>query len=254
MKKIILAMFAIIIILNISSCKTEYQEDEIHSINDALKISAWVLNEDLDENGSWTIYENIRGGSWTESDGRIFDSNEDDIFALERLKLNEVRTMAPFNFMEMYNLNIHIEYDGMIGVESEDEYIRLMYSGKPPTEWSGWLEGSNNMPSSLYVNICPLDEYPSGIGVRNDIQRTKREYYLNVNAYKSVGAAIEELPTIRARLKLVVLEDKGLPSKHDSLGNYVGVEMSRFMSIELVSYEYSDIYKILEDISDEEDD
>jgi hypothetical protein len=69
-----------------------------------------------------------------------------------------------------------------------------------------------------------------------------REYYLSVNAYKFDN---EQSPIIKAQLKLIQLEDKS-ESGHAE-------KRSGCFSIELISYEYSDIYRLLDEIVDDED-
>lgn len=48
MKKIIIALLVGIILLSVSSCVAENQEYS-YSIKDALKISAWILDEDYEK-------------------------------------------------------------------------------------------------------------------------------------------------------------------------------------------------------------
>jgi len=246
MKKIITALFAAIILLNAGSCVNKNETPEYnYSIKDALKISAWVIDESRKED-YWEITDRV-----LKDDGWYYVENED--VRLERLKLNEVRIMAPFNWMHMTNLNIFIEFEGVIEVTSEDEYIRVTYNDKNPSQPGMGVSENVKAPYAVYANICPLTEIDLSGGIhniRNDIKKTNREYYINVNAYNFGN---EETPVIRAKLKLLVLEDKAIPVNYDSIGSYVGEEMSRFLSVEFISYEYSDRYKLMDEITDDEE-
>ena len=62
-----------------------------------------------------------------------------------------------------------------------------------------------------------------------------REYYLAVNAYSFDN---ESSPVVTAKLKLVQL---GKPENPDEV-------MTGYYSIELISYEYNDAYKMMEDL------
>jgi len=246
MKKIIAALLAGIILLSFSSCA---DENTSYSIKDALKISAWVLDESIEEN-YWEVSDMVL------TENGWYHVEREDV-RLERLKLNEVRIMAHFNYLYMTNLNIFFEFDGIVEVVPEDEYIRVGYCTKNSDQPyqsgrdMGMMFGEVKVPYAVYVNVLPLDEYPSGVGIRDDIKKTDREYYLTVNAYNFGN---EKTPVIRARLKLLILEDKGLLRNYSSSGEYVGEERSRFLSIELISYEYSDRYIILDELWDDVED
>jgi len=245
MKKIIMAFIAGIIMLSFNSCTAKDQEYS-YTIKDALKISAWVVDENFDIN-DWVTDEEY---------GAVV---ERDYVNLERLKLNKVRTMAPLCYRDMLNLNIFFEFDGIIEVSTDDECIRLDYNNKNPTQPGKGGAGdtileSVRWPLELYVNVCPLDKYTSATALVRSTAKIGKEYYLNVNAYRFDN---EETPVIRAQLKLVVLEDKALFNIEDDNVDFFGLlpkERSRFFSIELISYEYSDVYIILDELWDDEDD
>ena len=252
MKKIIIVLlFAGLILLSFSSCKAENQEYS-YTIRDALKISAWVLDKSIDENGYFTEDEHyVHHCYWEEIGGRIIDSHEEDVFVLDRLKLNEVRTMVPMAYM-MTNLNIYCEFDGIIEVDTDDEYIRMANISNTS---DFCMEYTNvRWTYELCVNVCPLDRYYSSgekMVMLGDA-KVGREYSLNVNAYRFEN---EESPIIRAKLKFIVLEDKTSPGSEDFLRLYPKGR-SRFLSVEMISYEYSDVYIILDELWDaeEEDD
>ena len=264
MKKIIIALLAVIILLSLSSCADE-ETDQSYSIKDALKISAWVLDESIEGDVDWIIV-------WLEEESYGYPADtvdgveRDDIYALERLNLNEVRKLAPLNRYG-HNLNILFEFDGIIEVEEhEEESIQLSYDGNNPSQFessgNNSVYGSFKVPREVYVNVCPLGRYFDLSDRKTNIRsyaRIESEYYLYINAYKFDN---EESPVIRAKLKFVVLEDKtkqpdsyGIISSVDSK-YFDGIpyeEQSRFLSIEVVSYEYSDMYRLMDEIVDDDE-
>jgi hypothetical protein len=260
MKKIIIALLAGIILLSLVSCADE-ETDQNYSIKDALKISAWVLDESIEGDVD-------RGMDWiTESTGYPVDLVDgvicDDIYALERLNLNKVRKLAPLNRYGQ-NLNILFEFDGIIEVEVSDDYLQLSYNGNNPSQFepsTNNFYASFKVPREVYVNVCPLAQYYDLSDRKANVRSYARigsEYYLYVNAYKFDN---EETPVIRAKLKLVVLEDKtkqpdsfGIEGEDSEYDKVPYKERSRFLSIEVVSYEYSDMYRLLDEIVDDEDD
>ena len=260
MRKIIIVLLTGIILVSLASCAVEDQEVS-YSIKDALKISAWVLDKNIEGEVDWDM-------DWiTESTGYRVDLVDgvicDDIYALERLKLNEVRKLTPLNRYGQ-NLNILFEFDGIIEVEESDDYLQLSYNGIYPSQFetsSNNVHASFKVPHEVYVNVCPLAQYYALSDRKANVRNTARigsEYYLYVNAYKFDN---EETPVIRAKLKLIVLEDKtkrlgsyDFPDIEDyKFDNLSYEDSSRFLSIEVVSYEYSDMYRLMDEIVDEED-
>ena len=76
---------------------------------------------------------------------------------------------------------------------------------------------------------------------------TDNEYDLIIRAYDYSDTLL-----VTAKIKLVALDDEHFPSEQFS--NWVfaaNEEKTRFLSIELVSYEYSDIYKLDESMYEE---
>ena len=248
-KAVILLLLVSIIstVISINSCENKNQ-DYTYSIKDALKISAWVLDESRDENGYWIEdTEYINRSFWFENDGTIIDSAEDDVFVEEPLKLNDVRIMVPMGHFTP-DINIYCEFDGIIEADTDDEYIRLANRSNPNDTI---MEHKNvRQPYKLHVEVCPLDRYYSPLETYVMLSSTKlgKEYSLNINAYRFDN---EESPIIRAKLKFVVLEDKSSPDSPD-YAELSPKGYSRFLSVELVSYEYSDSYIILDELWDEE--
>jgi len=229
MKKIIL-LFAGIILLNFSSCT---RETEGYSIKDALKISAIVFDESIEGN----IYK-----------------NEDTVYTLKALKMNEVNLASPLR-VELWSITFFIEFNGIIEVTSENEDV-WMYWGRTPN-WvdssrtggeSGESEISVRTAVESYISVNPLPTKIANVPtLRGNISFATTEWYLNVNAYRFDN---EDIPIIRARLKIDTVHDKDYICTLDS-GEDLG---TRCFSVELISYEYSDIYKFMDEIIDEEDD
>ena len=242
MKKTVLLSLVTILLLSLNACVNKDQEYG-YNIKDALKISAYLY----DENSGEDYYVLNILGDYIYNPG-------DGVFELERLKLNEVRLMGPLGFNAL-NLNILFEFDGIIEVISEDKDVQLFYKYSIHPEPIFGTTGSEGPESYGYemkllnegfVAVNPLGSNDGhkfvGDGIKILPHSVGREYYLNVNAYKFDST---EHAIIRARLKIVHLEDK-------AKGN--NAKSSCCFSIEMVSYEYSDIYRIMNDIDDEDDD
>ena len=226
MKKIIMVLLAVIILLSLASCADE-ETDQSYSIKDALKISAYVFDETIDGN----VY---------------YDFNT--VYDLEQLKMNELRSMAP-NTNDVRYLEMFLEFDGIIEVIAENEDIQLSINNTL-TRWhsdeSIYSERIDTFTTKFsrkgFVSLSPLFGELIGrvggiYGWRGEVGA---ERYLNINAYKFDN---EKTPVIRARVKLVALEDS----------EYTPDPIKGFgYSIELVSYEYSDMAKLLDDIVDDE--
>ncbi|MCL2774814.1 MAG: hypothetical protein FWD71_15925 [Oscillospiraceae bacterium] len=230
MKKIVIALFAGLILLNLSSC-ADPDMNYSYSIKDALKISAYLFDDSVDMNEP--IYY-----------------DDDTEYTLEQLKLNEVRLMMPQGAMQnelntadkisACGLVLYLEFDGIIKVVSENEYVRLARMGVSSYDMQLAFAG--------YVDAYPLRVKQFN---ENDLYEIDKfvpgtEYILNVNAYNFDN---DKSPIIRAKIKLVALED----AANDAGFYNDGKPESRCVSIELISYEYSDAYKLMDEITDFED-
>lgn len=208
MKKIILILLSCIFLLNINSCKVSGEIN--YDIREALKIKTWVLDKSREGTGYWVTDNKFPNeGYWV--DESTTQMVADEVFELDRLKLNDVRVMAPLGYMTMKNLNILVEFNGIIEVEIEDEneYILLSYNENNPSIPGITLDkqisaGSVKSALSFYVNVCPLGFSHSGTAIVSPVTKTNSEYHLIVKAYKFVN---EEVPYATARLKLVALEE-----------------------------------------------
>jgi hypothetical protein len=226
MKKIIIALLVVIILLSFASCIDE-ETEQSYSIKDALKISAYVFDETIDGN----VY---------------YDFNT--VYDLEQLKMNELRSMAP-NTNDVRYLEMFLEFDGIIEVIAENEDIQLSINNTL-TRWhsdeSIYSERIDTFTTKFsrkgFVSLSPLFGELIGRvgGIYGWTGEVGAERYLNINAYKFDN---EKTPVIRARVKLVALEDS----------EYTPDPIKGFgYSIEVVSYEYSDMAKLLDDIVDDE--
>jgi hypothetical protein len=149
----------------------------------------------------------------------LVDESDDTIFALERLNLNEARIMAA---TDIENLGLHLEINGIreivtrLDIIAESEDIVLSHARVPP---------------GGVINVF-LASISAG-----------KEYYLAVYAFREGFAST---PRIVARLRLVVLED------------YINIiddysDFSSFVSIELISYEITELDKIIYGIYDDDE-
>ena len=242
MKKIIIALSTGIILLSLASCADE-ETDQSYSIKDALKISAYVFDENSEED-YFVLHEM----------GHYYYNEDDTLYQLEQLKLNEIRLLPPVSGAEIKNmglLNIFVEFDGIIEVISENEDVHLSRNNNLTPYYEDESQAGRTFGFSAkfvrqgFFSANPLVDDEILTHVRKDPQSAGlwytagipgQEYYLTVNAYKFDN---EQTPVIRVQLKFVVLEDKTNVS-------------SRCFSVELVSYEYSDMAKLLDDIVDDE--
>lgn len=245
MKKLITLVLLLTMLLCLGSC----QDEKVESIRETLKINAWVLDSKLEGRGYWSYIQKHRaGGEWV-----FYDSqeklHEDDVFKYDRLQLNQPRIMAPMGYKGMYNLNIWLDFDGIVEVEKEniDDHIRLSYSLDSPNEpWRSHMSSDNSfrVHAPTAISICPVGKFHNGSGLILNATLTNREYHIIVKAYELDGTLL-----VTARLKFVVLNDEGYPYEEYPNSIYApNEERSRFVSVELISYEYSDIYKFDEEL------
>lgn len=222
-RKILCLTAAAVLFLMFTSCMAGNTEQEYVSMKDALKISVYTYDEETDTN------------------------------SFETLKLNEPKTMmyisGTYNGMETTNFNVHVSYeDGICNIISEEKDIQLSV-GK---NGGVWRRGEDSLTRSYGYEVqvsregyFAFNPYGGKRGnmVLGDEEKvryyevegyTGREYYLDVHACDYDGT-----PVIQAKLKLVQLEDPATLKLGDT-------KSSGRCSIELVSYEYGDAYKIME--------
>ena len=250
--KRLLAMLVLSVLL--VSCGEYVPEENKVDIIDELKISAYLLGEEFENSGYWAYSEDlqyINQGYWVSDDGRQYE--DDEVFTLERLEVGEVRTLAPLGYNRMHNLNLFIDFEGIVEVEPnplDDDRIRLTYSLDFPTEpWQGrTIEAESIRTSAPFT----LSAYP--VGKNTNADRISSTFTLTDNEYDLIIRAYDYSDTllVTAKIKLVALDDEHFPSEQFS--NWVfaaNEEKTRFLTIELVSYEYSDVYKLDESMYEE---
>ena len=251
--KRLLAMLILSVLL--VSCGEYVPEEDKVDIKDELKISAYLLGEEFEDNGYWAYSEDLQYpnfGYWVSDNERQYD--DDEVFALEELEVGEVRTLAPLGYNRMHNLNLFVDFEGYIEVETEpidDERIRLAYSLDYPTEpWRGnkTQENSFRVRAPAAIEAYPIGKFTAAEALIQTFTLTEKEYNITIKAYDDGGDLL-----VTAKIKLVALDDEHFPSEQFS--NWVfaaNEEKTRFLTIELVSYEYSDIYKLDESMYEED--
>ena len=221
-------------------------DEEEPSILDALKISAWVMEQSLVGTGYWEYVEKVKNnGRWVSDDGTEVDS--DEVFEFDRLELGVPRVMAPMGYNYEYNLNLRFECDGIVEVETDppdDATIRINYSpSSPDAVLLGDITRRNRVKvrAPITVNVLPSGKFTNDSGnMVTPFTLTEREYFLNVRTYDMTDRQI-----ISARLRLTVLDDPHFPYWEFSNWSFASGEVkSRFVEVELVEYEYSDQYKL----------
>ena len=250
--KRLLAMLILSVLL-VSCGEYEPEENKV-DIKDELKISAYLLGEEFEDNGYWAYSEDLQYpnfGYWVSDNERQYD--DDEVFALEELEVGEVRTLAPLGYNRMHNLNLFVDFEGYIEVETEpidDERIRLAYSLDYPTEpWRGnkTQENSFRVRAPAAIEAYPIGKFTAAEALIQTFTLTEKEYNITIKAYDDGGDLL-----VTAKIKLVALDDEHFPSEQFS--NWVfaaNEEKTRFLTIELVSYEYSDVYKLDESMYEE---
>ncbi|MBE6611550.1 MAG: hypothetical protein E7632_03560 [Ruminococcaceae bacterium] len=242
MKKIMILL--LITALAFANCSCFFEAEEEESILDALKISAWVLDEELEGTGYWA-YEKLANGHgyWVSNDGKEVDS--DSVFVYEQLEVGKPRVCAPLGYNHSHNLLIFLDFEGTVQVETDDPSdttLRLAYSLSDPMNPSlgNWTEeNAFRARAPMAVGVCPTGNFTNAGRIVTSDTPVDYEYYINVTAYEE-----DNTPLIMARIKLTVLEDPHYPYREVSFWSKSPNEVrSRFLSIELVEYEFSDVYK-----------
>lgn len=226
MKKIFLFLAICVLPITLFSCSTD--NTPVISINDVLKISAYVYNED--------------GKTW----------------GIQTLHLNEPKELVPTYVLQDYedkimvNFNIHFEYEDGICIMSAPNRDMQLSVGKNGGVWKRGEDMStrvydfqNNYELTLsrpgYMAVAMFGMKNRDIYVSDEVAPFFKNFeaYIGQEYYLTVKACnFDKVPVITAQLKFTSLED-------DSYTDGT----SRYFSIELVSYEYSDFYRMMEDAS-----
>ncbi len=236
----------------------EEGEEAPEPMDDLMKISTWVLDPELEGKGYWAYSDDYRThnryGYWVPNEGES-DVDEDKVFVKEQLRTGKVYTMAPMGYQLTANLNLYFEFDGLVTVEktepADNTILTVFNTGDTwSNQWSGETVVSAYAPCT--VNILPVgkilgSEGGSGLLIWPDTLAGK-EYLLTVKGYELDGSLM-----VTAQIKLTTLEDAAYPYeevvKNTSRGYsavwQAGEKRTRFCSVEVVSYEYSDQYKMM---------
>lgn len=264
MKRII--TFLLFILFVCTSCvASDAEPEETVSIEEMLKIRTWLLDEELEGKGRWGYISDAEktyprkadgDGYWIPDDGVTQVENE-DVFVLEELEPGVPRTMAPMTMsmaregkegINYYNLLLYIDFEGIVEVvkiEPNDSSIRLVYSLNSPI-----IEGEiakRNGPCT--INVCPVGKVVASQSTASLVARNTlvdKEYTLQVRCYAWDGT-----PVVTADVKITSIPDPEYSWQTDYEGRYgelyqVGEERTRFCKIELLSYEYNEMYLLKE--------
>ena len=231
-------LFPLIIITLILTACTELP---VTPMSEALKISTFLYPEDISDS---IDYHNA-----TLSELKALD---DSRMEFDSLELGKERMIAYAGYNNTVGLNFKFVFEGgIVEIISEDkdvqmsvdEQCRLMTEGNARAERhygyeirianSGYaalvpLGGCGGMVAYDNISVFPMQipNYPGPRGAGT-------EYYVKINAYEGSSTTA---PKITAELKFTHL------GKSDA-----ELYTSNFCSVELISYDYGDAYKLMEE-------
>jgi len=234
----------------------EEGEEEPEAMEDLMKISTWVLDPELEGKGYWMYSDDMKNhryqGYWVPNEGEPAVADE-DVFALERLEVGVPRT-AIMNYGTQ-GVDIQVDFEGIVEVtkkEPSDNSILIdFYEDDYWDQWNGLTSIRRNGP--VGVSVLPVGKLLSYEGVGGPLgihsTLTGKEYTIVIKGYELDGKLM-----VTAELKLTTIPDEGFPYEEvmdNSVFGYgeiyqYGEDRTRFCSIELVSYEYSDQYKMMQ--------
>ena len=235
--KLLPLIFALALLL--TACSDT--EPESPKMSEALKISTYMYPKEISDS---IDYHNTTVNALEELDSSGV--------ALERLTLGEERLLARADHDDLLNLNFKFEYDGgMIEVISEKKDVQLSV-GEKKEKWTLENEYSErqfgydlNIANSGYIALAPLgggsaSTYVDEISVLSNViprypgpRGAGTEYYVVVKAYEGSNNVS---PTITVTILLTQL------GTTDREPYYSG-----FCSAKILSYDYSDAYKLMEE-------
>ena len=203
-----------------------HEPEEEVNIKDALAIFAYVYDD-------------------TATPEKLADGDSPPM-SFGQLELGEKRYTAFTSAME--NINLRFDFDGgIIEVESEacdvqlttgDEKRPWDYAGG---EWERQRGAKLNVPDGGYIAVNPISSGRGFLGFDYgdpvwDMSENYagREHILVVRAYNLDD---QLSPLVTAEIKLTQL---GYPDSPDEI-------MTGYYAIELISYEYSDVYKLMDE-------
>lgn len=216
---------AFLLLFGGGSCMKK-DDTPVTSITDALKIKAYVYDES--------------GETWN----------------LEQLRLNEPKNLVPIHILQHYdgldieNFNLHFEYeDGICVMTSPDRDMQLSVGNngdmwEREEDWTTRVYDCDNnyeiilsRPGYMAVALFGMKNINIiNVNPENAVRFDNFEPYIGQEYYLTVTACdFDKVPVITAQVKFTSLEDELYTDG-----------TSRNFTIELVSYEYSDIYKLME--------
>ena len=257
MKSIKVILIIIPIVFSLSSCRSSDSNEPVN-MDELMIIRTWMIDKDLEGTGQWGYTEDNDSGNgyWIPDDGVTQVANE-DVFVYEALEVGVPRTMAPMTLhmkrekskgFGYANLSFDIDYDGIIKVEKiepNDSSIQLRYA-----------LGSRSVKADSFtvqgpcdIEVCPIgkvtasasDNSSSNFTITRDTVAGK-EYTIQIQACSMAGD-----PIVTAKIKLTTITDPEYPwenihkGRYDELYEY-GEERTRFCTVELLSYTYSEMY------------
>ena len=259
MKKAILFLLMLLMIL--TACSGNKPQEEV-SMEDMMKISAWLLDDELEGTGKWGYIDPSTrsfprkedgNGYWIPDDG-VTEVENEDVFEYDALEVGVPRTMAPMTFymtrsdgnhIGYSNLNLRIDFDGIVKikkVDPTDSSLRFRYTlNGPPIE----ADESVQLTGPCHIEVCPVGRVVVTEGRRTLIAQDTPvgdEYVFEIQ-----GCSLGGDPIVTATLKLTTIPDPEYPWQNIVKGGYGELrqsneERTRFCSIELVSYTYSEMY------------
>lgn len=269
MKKI--ASLLLLILAVCTSCSdSDIETEEPVNMDEMMKISTWLLDDELEGTGSWgyisleekTFPRKADGdGYWIPDDGVTQVENE-DVFEFEALEVGVPRTMAPMTLhmardkgdgINYSNLNLHIDFDGIVEVvkaEPNDSSIILKYALGQDSSGAPIEAEAIKVNGPCVINVCPVGEVAASEGTGNfNLISTDtivgKEYTLQIR-----GCSWDGTPIITAEVKLTAIPDPEYPWQtiHERRYGTLNAdyeERTRFCSVELVSYDYSEMYDLM---------
>lgn len=251
--------FFVLSSLLLISCSSSDTTSEVASMDNFMKISTKIVNPALIDTGYWAYDASLIGrgsGYWVSEDGKEYAT--DEVFIRQELEPGVVYTMAPISFDKLNegynNLHLHFDFDGILEIETEDptdNSVRLAYF-YPQEDATAKCFGAEENPirvnAPVSIQVCPVGKklFTEGLynlGIRDTLIGTECTLY--ARAYEHNGTL-----AVSAEIKLTAMDDPHYPWETVHEGHYAelykkGEVRTRFMTIEIVSYEYSDLYKLM---------
>ena len=224
--------------LTLTACNADIP---VTPMSEALKISTFLYPADIESTLDYHT-ATVKELQALSTSGMVF----------EQLKVGEERLVAPHGYNDQVGINFKFEYDGgSIDIISEAKDVQMSV-GKGSKMWvseNGFSDERNfgysmHISNSGYVSLVPLGG-AGGFANIDDISvssteipryKGKRgngtEYIITVNAYDGDDSTA---PTITAKLLFT----------HRGENDWIPY-FSDYCTVELISYDYSDAYKIME--------